>query len=77
MLQCGNEQQAREVARNINDSITAGVIVLGVLARKDDQVAAVLEALKSVHANQKPKTATVTVKGEVSADLLGKLLKGL
>jgi hypothetical protein len=77
VMQCGNEQQAREVARSINDSVTAGVILLGVLARKDDQMGALLEALKSVRATQKPRTATVTLKGEVSADLLGKFLKGL
>ena len=77
VMQCGNEQQAREVARSINDSVTAGILVLSVLARKEERYAPLVEMVKSVHANQKDKTATVTLKAEVNADLLGKLLKGL
>ena len=68
-------QEARELKKTIDNGVTQGLLLVGLLAMKEEKLAPVVDVLKSVRCNAKDKT--VTIKAEVSAEVLQAIQKAL
>jgi hypothetical protein len=64
-------QEAKELARTIDDFSKQGLLIVGALAQANKDLAPVVDVLKTVRVNARDKA--VTVKAELSAELLEKL----
>jgi len=68
-----NAQGARELGKTVNDGVTQGVLLLGLAAMANPDLQPLLDVVKSVRCSVRDKT--VTVKAEVSKEVLEGLLK--
>jgi hypothetical protein len=63
-------QDAKAINDKINDGLTQGLAILALLAGQDKKLAPLLDIAKTVKSTAREKT--VTLKGEISADLIEK-----
>jgi len=66
---------AKDIHKSINDGLKHALVTLGLLATQQKELEPVLDMVKSVKTTAKDKT--VSLKGEVSGELIEKLLKAV
>ena len=68
-------QDARELKGTVNDYVTKGIALVGLLALQQKELAPVVDVLKSIRCSAKEKV--VTVKAEISAEVIEAIQKAL
>jgi len=68
-------QNAKELKETVNDGVTKGLLIVGLLAMQEPKLNPVLDVLKSVRCTAKEKT--LTLKAEVSAEVVDAIRKAL
>jgi hypothetical protein len=66
-------RDARDLSRTVNDGVTQGIALLGLLAMNSPEFQPVVDILKSVRCSAKDKA--VVIKAEISAEVIGELKK--
>jgi hypothetical protein len=68
-------QDAKELKATVNDYVTKGLALIGLLALQQKELAPVVDVLKSVRCNANGKV--VTIKAEISAEVIEAIQKAL
>jgi hypothetical protein len=69
------EQEAKELSTAINDGVTKGLVLVGVLATQQKELASAVDVLKTIRSTAKDKA--VTIRAEVSAEAIQAIQKAL
>ncbi len=68
-------QDAKELKTTVNDYVTKGLALVGLLALQQKELAPVVDVLKSIRCSSKDKA--VTIKAEISAEVIEAIQKAL
>jgi hypothetical protein len=68
-------QEAKELTSTVNDYVTKGLLLVGILAMQEQKLTPVVDILKTVRCTAKDKA--VTIKAEISAEVIEALQKAL